>query len=148
MKIFPGWIPLAEPISGITSSDLGSLPVRVLGTFGLASLRSLLFWRFLALVGGWVRPVLVAKKPLDTTFTFEMLCSAPPLAVRAVENSEAIFHLKLLELDVDLAITSYTYKISGVGSISNVRLGRRSASDNDWCSVLAVPSDGCFVIKL
>ena len=68
--------------------------------------------------------------------------------MRTVENSEAIFHLELLELIVYLAFASYAYKISGVGFIRDVRLERRSALDSDWCSVLAVPSDGRVVIKL
>ena len=77
-----------------------------------------------------------------------MLGSASPLAMRTVENSEAIFHLELLELNVYLAFTSYAYEISGVQFVNVVRLVRAGAVRVARYTVFAVPSDGCFVVEL
>ena len=127
MKICSGSLSLAKSLTNVATSDLGSLAVRILSSFRLASLRRLLSGWLPALMCGRISSMFVGLKPFDATFTVQMLCSASPLAVHAIKYSEAIFDFGLLEFDVDFALVSYTDKVSGLGLIGSINLGRSSA---------------------
>ena len=92
--------------------------------------------------------MLAAKKPFDAALALEVLCSASPLAVRAVYGSESVFDYKSLMLEVNLVVTAIADKVSGIellrfgGICSDGRV--RAAR----CTVLAIPFDGHFVVQL
>ena len=77
-----------------------------------------------------------------------MLCSASPIAVRAVKYSETIFNFKLFEFDVNFPIASFTDKVSGCRTLGSIIVRHGGVDVDSWWAVLAEPSDRCFVIYL